>query len=61
MTASNPDLSHLPETWFDERGVILSRAGVQRARNVLAEADAARTPEQRAEAHRDFLARLNAA
>lgn len=50
-----------PTDVIDERGVRLTAEGLQRARRKLAEADAAKTPEQREEMKRAFLARLDAA
>ncbi|HET8684371.1 MAG TPA: hypothetical protein VFM54_21230 [Micromonosporaceae bacterium] len=43
MTTPEPDLAHLPDQWMDERGVTLTRAGVQRVRRRLAEADQEKT------------------
>lgn len=60
MTAPSPDLSHLPESWVDDRGVTLTRAGVERARDRLAAADAQRADPDRAAARRAFVDRLNA-
>lgn len=45
----------------DERGVTITAEGRRRARQQLDEADAYWTPERREQAHRDFLALIDAA
>jgi hypothetical protein len=47
--------------YVDERGVLITAAGRERARAKLAELDARWTPEQREERRRALLARLTAA
>lgn len=51
----------LPEQWVDERGVTLTRAGVEAARDRLAALDAQTSPEDRAARRREVLAELDAA
>jgi hypothetical protein len=45
----------------DERGVLITAAGRERARRQLAALDAKWTPERTEQARREFLARLDAA
>jgi hypothetical protein len=53
------EIEHQP-TEVDERGVVLTPEGRERARRQLAELDAHWTVERRRAAHKAFLARLSA-